>query len=386
MVHSAAFNEHSRHTLQPLVQASTLPGSCYTSTSWYEGELDKIFRREWLCVGRQERIPNAGDYFTISIGPEPVVVVRGRDGIVRAFSNVCRHRGCMVVSGAGNGKALVCPYHNWTYGLTGELISTPGRPNPMDDIEGFNREDYGLVELRVDSWGGFVFVNFWKDGPALRSWLGDLPDFLANYKFEEMHFEHELSYDVACNWKVYLENSMESYHSPILHRKHYADPSNPAPWTFEETKGPYEAMYSTGSVITFGNLPVIEGLSDKQRDGMFHIWVHPNLQIVATPTYMAYRHYLPRGPEKFQIVFNWCFPPAARDSSKFDEVANWYYAKSEAILQEDMEICPTVQEGLRSDLYTPGRFSPQEFIVHRIGRYVLERVLGDAASAPRAAE
>jgi choline monooxygenase len=360
-------------TQRPLAEASVLPPACYTSSEWLDLEVQTIFMREWICIGRQETIPKAGDYFTISVGNEPVAAVRGKDGIVRAFSNVCRHRASPVLTArSGNVKTLCCPYHCWTYSLDGRLFSTPGYPPPMEHVKDFNREEYGLFQLRLEAWAGFLFVNFDRDAPPLAEWLGDFPEFMKNYRFEEMIFQHSLRYDVECNWKVYLENSMESYHSPYLHRKH-VDPARPALWTFENSRGPYEAMYSTGSVVSFSGLPTIPGLSEKEQRGMYHVWVHPNLQIVATPTYMAYRHYFPKGPDKFEIIFNWCFPPEAIKAAPFSEVAQKYYAKSEEILLEDMEICPRIQQGLHSAFYRPGRYSTQEYIVHKIANYVLQR-------------
>jgi choline monooxygenase len=363
---------------RPIHQASTLQPWCYVSPEWYAREVEAIFRREWLCVGRAEQVPNPGDYLTIELIGEPIIIVRDDEGMVRALSGVCRHRGAVVAQGSGTCRAFQCPYHNWTYSLSGELLGTPGRPRPMDDVENFDHRDYGLVTIRLDTWEGFLFITFNPDPEPLRAWLGDLPDLLGRYRIGEMRFTHQGIYDVACNWKVYLENAFEAYHAATVHRKH-VDPTKPLIWTFEQPRGPYEAMYSRRSIVAYQGLPPIAGLSEKEREGMYHIWVHPSLQLIMTATYMKYRLYLPKGPEQLRLVENWTFPQSTVERADFSSVVGpAYYAKYEEIIHEDMVISPIVQKGLRSQYARPGRYSPQEHIVHRIANYIVDRVVGEA--------
>jgi choline monooxygenase len=365
-------------TRRPIHQASTLPPWCYVSSDWYERELETIFRREWLCVGRAEQVPEPGDYLTIELIGEPLIVVRDDERAVRAFSAVCRHRAAVVVQGSGTCRAFQCPYHNWTYSLKGELLGTPGRPRPMDDVENFDHTDYGLLPIRLETWRGFLFVTFDPTAEPVESWLGDLPELLERYDIAAMRFTHQGIYDVACNWKVYLENAFEAYHAATVHRKH-VDPATPLIWTFEKPRGPYEAMYSRRSIVAYQGLPPVDGLSEKEREGMYHVWVHPSLQLIMTPTYMKYRLYLPQGPQQLRLVENWTFPRATVAREDFGSVVGpTYYAKYEEIIHEDMVISPIVQQGQRSRLARPGRYSPQEHIVHRIANYVLDRVVGEA--------
>lgn len=374
--------EHYVATRRPLHQATPLPGWCYVAPEWYARELDTIFRKEWLCVGRLEQVSNPGDFFSIEIIGQPMIVVRDESGQVRVHSALCRHRGAIINESAGRCRAFVCPYHSWTYALSGKLVSTPGTPHPMSGVEGFDPSRYGLTPIRSDTWGGFIFVTFNADAPPLRTWLGDLPAFLAGYDLENMRWTHRDVYDVDCNWKVWLENAFENYHVPTIHRKHH-DPANPQNWTFEKTDGPWEAMYSRRSVVAYAGLPPIPGLDERKASGLFHIWVKPSVQIILTSSYMKFRQYLPQGPEKLRLYENWAFPKTTVERSDFGQIVGpEYYHKYSEIIREDLGINPNVQRAMRSGAYRPGRYSLEEYIVHRIANYVIDRVVGpDGAQA-----
>lgn len=365
-----------RANKRPVSQASVLPAHCYSSPDWYQDEIDKIFMKEWICVGRESQVQRKGDYFTIEIGREPLVIARDHKGALRAFLNVCRHRASKIVEGRGNARTFVCKYHCWTYNLDGELLVVPGQPNPMTGAEEFDRKMYGLIPLRIDSWGGFLFVTFSGAIAPLGEWLGDLPQFLENYRLQDMAVDHELSYDIDVNWKVFVENTMESYHAGFLHRK-FLSPDVDQAWRFLETKGPYEAMYSDKSIMNFGNLPPAAGLNEQQKAGLYHVWLHPNTTIHVTSTYMTYRRYLPRGVDRMTIMYAWCFLPEIRNHPDFEKVAKDYYQRSVDILSEDIAFIPNVQQGLSSSVWRPGRYSPTESIVHKLGNYVADKVAGD---------
>lgn len=362
-------------TCKEVEYASTLPAVCYTSPDWYGREMEGIFSTEWICVGREHKVAKKGDYFTTKIGDEPVVVVRDQQMTVRAFLNVCRHRGARIANGSGNTKTLVCGYHCWTYTLSGALIVVPGTPDPMIGAADFDRSKYGLLPIRLEIWEGFLFINFSEAARPLSEWLGGLPAFLRNYRLSKMVSHKELRFDVKVNWKVFVENTMESYHAGFVHSK-FLSPDVDQGWTFLETDGPYEAMYSDKSIMDFGNLPPMEGLDDRQASGLFHIWVHPNLTVHVSSTYMTFRQYIPVGPESMRIEYTWCFHPETIAHPEFPKVVEGYYQKSIDILAEDIEYVPIVQEGLRAHASRPGRYSPSEYIVHKIGKYVIEKADG----------
>jgi choline monooxygenase len=362
-------------TRRPLRQAGPLPAWCYADKDWYERELELIFRKEWLCVGRVEQIPNTGDYFTIEMIKQPLVVVRDGDA-VRVHLALCRHRGAIVAEGKGHCRSFVCPYHSWTYALNGQLVGIPGSPHPLAGVEGFRNDDYGLMPVRSDVWGGFIFITFNADAPPLKTWLGDLPSFLADYDIEQMQWTHTDTYEVDCNWKIWLENAFENYHVATVHRQHY-DPKNPQNWQFERPSGPWEAMFSKRSVVAYSGLPEIEGLSDDRKVGLYHIWLQPSLQIIITSSYMKYRQYLPDGPDKLRLYENWTFPRSTVERPDFkDIVGPEYYHKYSQIIREDLTINPVVQRAMQSGSFRPGRYSLEEYVVHRIGNYVIDKVVG----------
>jgi choline monooxygenase len=282
----------------------------------------------------------------------------------------------VIAAGSGNSMTLQCPYHRWTYALTGELLATPGRPHPMDDVAGFRAEDYGLLPLRTAEWGGFVFVNIDGEAPPLDLWLGDLPGWTLGYDFAGMTTVRRVSHIVGSNWKVFLENSFEPYHIPFLHQRQI-DPARPPVWGQGPAgNGPYMSLYSRDSLLSTRVFPVIETLQGPPAEGMFHVWLQPNLQIVATSSYMSYRQYLPLAPGKFELACGWCFPPATQALPGFAEAAAKVFEKSDAVMREDIDVCPQIQAGLGSSLYRPGRYAVQEAILHGMGLYVLDRVLG----------
>lgn len=379
--------EHYAASRLPLHQASPLPGWCYTSPEWYRKELDTMFRKDWLCVGRAEQVPKVGDYFSIEVIGQPLIVVRDDGNKVRVQSALCRHRGAIITEKAGHCRAFVCPYHSWTYNLSGKLMSTPGNPPPMAGVEGFRKEDHTLNQVRSELWGGFIFITFNDQAPPLRQWLGDLPDFLQGYDLESMVWTNKDVYEVDCNWKVWLENAFENYHVPTIHRDHY-DPANPQNWVFERTHGPWEAMSSKRSIVAYSGLPQAPGLDGDKASALYHIWIQPSLQIILTSSYMKFRQYLPEGPEKLRLYENWTFPRSTVEMPNFSDIVGPdYYEKYSQVVREDIAINPNVQRAMRSGAYWPGRFSLEEYVVHRIANRVLDSVIGpDGENQRRARE
>lgn len=375
--------DHYAATRLPLHEASPLPGWCYTSPEWYQREVDTMFRKDWLCVGRVEQVAERGSYYSVEVLGQPLIVVRDENDEVRVHSALCRHRGAIITEGAGKCRAFTCPYHSWTYAPSGKLLGTPGNPPPMAGVAGFKASEHGLRSIRSDIWAGFIFITFNADAEPLMTWLGDLPTYMASHKLDDMQWTHRDEYVVDCNWKVWLENAFENYHVPTIHRKH-VDPRNPQNWEFEKTQGPWEAMYSRRSIVAYSGLPEIEGIEPEKANCLFHIWVQPTLQIIVTSSYMKFRQYFPEGPEKLRLYENWTFPRSTVERSDFNEIVGpAYYEKYSQIVIEDLGINPNVQKAMRTGAYEPGRFSLEEYIVHRIANHVLDRVVGRDSEASR---
>ena len=211
-----ALEELAANVAQPFESAHAMPPSVYTSSEFMDREIDRIFARDWYCVGRADALSEPGDYVTAELARQPVVVLRDRDGDLRALSNVCLHRMSTMLEGRGRVGALSCPYHGWTYNLDGSLRGAPA----MTLNQGFCKESYRLPEVRCEEWLGWVFITLNPEAPKVSEQLGDVAAMVAGYDMtnytETFYEEHEWD----TNWKVLAENFMESYHPAGLSRRH----------------------------------------------------------------------------------------------------------------------------------------------------------------------
>ncbi len=194
-------------------EAESLPAWCYTSEEYYRLEVRNLFSRSWNFFGHVDQVAAPGDYIAVDYVGVPIVIVRGRDGEIRAFANNCRHRGTPVAGGEGNCRAFTCPYHGWVYDLDGGLHSAPG----MERARNFDPARHGLRRLRLETCGCFLFVNFDDDAPPLAEYLGNFPELMASYRLDELALARRRVHEVDCNWKVHIENAMEEYHLPMVH-------------------------------------------------------------------------------------------------------------------------------------------------------------------------
>lgn len=364
-------------TRRPVMEAETLPPLAYTSREFYDREVERIFMREWNFLGRADVIPRAGDYLTLEFAGVPLIVVRGADGVVRALANSCRHRGSLIVAGEGNCRAFRCPYHSWVYGLDGALVGT----QEMQRTVGFDPGQYGLVPVRLETWNGFLFVNFDGQQVPAAQYFGDLTEKLASYGMEDMVCVRRKTSDIACNWKIFVENAMEELHIATVHRKtihKYAPPETHAP---EAARGQYCALYSRHE----GTMALLEGevgfpriatLRGKPAEGTYFILLYPMTMLGCTTDTMWYLELRPHGPGRTTLVHGACFPRATVARPDFAEVSPRYFHRWDTTAAEDIEASQWQQVGLSSPLARPGRFSFRESLVHEIDNWVLDRVLG----------
>ena len=199
----------------PVNTAFSMPAGFYTSPEIFDLEREHIFRKRWMFTCREDMLSEPGSYRSFDTVCGPVMLVRGADGTLRAFANFCRHRGSILVEGEGIAKRFVCPYHVWTYSLDGALTSCPDMQHALD----FSKTDNGLIAIRLESWNGFAFINFDDAADDLMTSLGDLPQRMASHKLDRMRCTWRIEIINQCNWKLILENAMESYHTGILHRE-----------------------------------------------------------------------------------------------------------------------------------------------------------------------
>lgn len=370
---------HYEKVRLPLLEAETMPPWCYTSEAFYEREVDRLFMKVWNFLGRVEQVPHPGDYFTVDFAGISLIIVRDDSNEVRAFANTCRHRGSELLSGKGSCKAIVCPYHSWTYALNGRLVGAP----EMEQTAGFRKEDNGLIPLRLETWAGFIFVNFDPDAAPLDSYLGGLEDTIAPYRLEDMELMRRREYIMNCNWKLFVENAKESYHIKTVHKKtiqKYASAKTAGYWV-EEAKGEYCITFAQheGSMALLkgaAGFPVIESLKGRREaGGTYAPLIYPSTYLACTIDCAWYLELHPLGANRTRLVHGSLFPRSRRKLADFDTLAGNYYQRWDITTDEDIEASERQQRGLASPFSVAGRFSHREPLVHVIDNWILDRVL-----------
>lgn len=345
-----------------LENATTLPAEAFTSPDVYGREIEAIFLREWLCAGRVDQVPNPGDYFSLDLLGDRLVVVRGKDDEVRVLSRVCRHRAAEVVSGQGNARSFQCPYHSWSYQLDGALIGAPF----MESAEGFDRDACRLPALRSEVWEGWIFVNFDSQAAPLGPQLAPLSKLLARYQMSKMVAVETATFDSQFNWKVLTDNFMEAYHHIAIHRD-TLEPLFPAKRSnVPDNDGPYSVL----------NMPLTAGVeSGEAFDGLIAATVFPFHLFAPTLESLVWFQFLPGDFDRFQLRIFICFPPEVlADSEKAGEVQSLQdFVK--AIHHQDIGACETVWAGLQDRSFDSGPLSVLEKSIWQFNQWWIERMM-----------
>jgi len=354
----------------------TLPPACYVDEAVHQREVDAVFRKSWVGVGRVDRWKAAGDYTAFSLAGVPLVVLRDEAGALRAFANSCRHRGTPLLEGDGRCDHIICPFHGWTYGLDGRLGGAPR----MERAEGFHKGDYGLLPFRIEARDGFVSVCLGKDAPDLDDWLGDFSTMHAPWALGDMVSVRRRELEVDCNWKAFLEVFNDYYHLPYVHRD-TIDAVYDAPDDCDVVTGNYTTQFGTtqgtGGVLTDAQdetLPVNQSLTGRNRQGTRYTWVFPNMTFAAgTEAVWVYETY-PLGANRTRVGMTLCFPAeiAARDD--FETRVKPYYERADTLLDEDIPMLERQHLGLASPYAQQGRFSHLEPSVARFAGWYAERM------------
>jgi choline monooxygenase len=371
--------KHYEGVRKPLLEADTMPAFTYTSPEFYQREVERIWRKTWNFIGSADQIRNNGDYFTLNFAGVPIIVLRDHDGKMRAFANTCRHRGSELLEGKGNCKLIVCPYHSWTYELSGDLRGTP----EMDKTLNFNKADYALISIAIDTWGNFLFINFDKNPEPLKKHLGDLPEKLAPYRLENMALARRKSFQMDCNWKLFVENAKESYHIGTVHRatiNQYASAKAAGYWV-EKATGDYVVTFAQheGSMALLKGargFPTIESLEGRREaGGTYAPLIYPSTYLACTIDCAWYLEMHPISASKTYMVHGALFPRDRLDRPDFEEVAKNYYHRWDVTIEEDILASVRQQRGLETPFAPPGRFSHREPLVHEIDNWILDRVI-----------
>ncbi len=359
----------------------TLPYRCYLEPEVFAAERERLFARQWVLVGRDEDVARSGDWRRVEVVSEQLLLVRGEDGLLRAFANTCRHRGAELCPADGPvgghaGRVLRCPYHHWTYGLDGRLRAAPH----LDAVP----PGIALHEAAVSVWGGFVFVCLRPDdGSSLADQLGDTVEHTRNYPLAELRRGASVTYDVAANWKVIVENYNECYHCgpihpelcelvPAFRKGGGADlpwddgiPHREGAWTFTAS--------GTTTRASFPHLTEEERVRHKGR------LVYPNLLLSLSADHVVSFMLQPRSAGQTTVVCDFLFAPDELASPRFDPsdaVTFW-----DVVNRQDWRIGESVQRGMGSYAASRGWFAPMEDDSADIGRWYRRAMGGPLAGS-----
>ncbi len=343
----------------PLSQAKTIPSDWYTDPAATAAEREQVFARSWQYVGRADQVAMPGSYLTADLAGEPVAVIRGDDGALRAFFNVCRHRAAAVLTEpCGHASKLRCRYHGWTYDLTGRLRGTP----EFDGVEDFAKEDNGLPPVRVETLGPFVFVHLELPTVTLEHFLDPFPQWLARQDVAGLKFARRVEYDVPCNWKVYVDNYLDGgYHVNTVH------PALAGVLDYSQYR---VTLHPHCNVQTSPLVPGDGDAATATRTGTeaSYWWLFPNFMVNHYANVMDTNWVLPLGPDKCRVIFDYYFAEGCTP-----EFIGQSIAVAHQVQMEDEGVCRDVQRGLNSRSYRTGRFS----VKREAGGYHFHRLLAE---------
>ena len=353
-----------------------MPARAYTDPEWFGNEMERVFATMWLAACRTGDLERPGAFVRRDVAGASVLVVRHTDGTVRAFHNVCRHRGtrlCTQDHGRFPGS-IQCPYHAWTYGFDGKLIGAP----QMDDVDGFDRADYPLRAVACDTWDGHVFINLSDAPEPLASQLRDLPERFAPWRMHELKRARRIEYDIATNWKLVVQNYNECLHCPVLHpllnRMHHYLAAENVPTTDSYCGGGMGFKPGVETLSTDGKRrrDYLPGLGEHERGLVNYFAIYPNLLLTLHPDYMMTITIWPQEPGRTKLVAEWHFHP--------DEIAKAGFACEDAIVfwdrtnREDWEISEQSYLGISSRGYVPGPFAERERQLWEFDQFVLSKL------------
>jgi Rieske 2Fe-2S family protein len=360
--------------------AKTLPQQYFVSPEIFAEELEKIFATQWVLVGHESQLAEPGDYFLADIARESLIVAKDQQSFIRAFYNVCRHRGARLREDPnGHASAIQCAYHAWTYALDGRLIGAPH----MDETPGFRKADYSLRQAQLGVWEGFIFLNLADASTqrggyrSLEEWFAPLAGRFSRWNMPALRSAKRIEYDVRANWKLMFQNYSECYHCLGVH----PELSKISPYDSAEndlTEGPFLGGFmriNKGKSLTMSGstcaLPM-GNFGNEDFRFVFYYSIFPNMLLSLHPDYVMVHQLQPQSPERTLISCDWFFNPAAFEHSDFDPddaIEFWDMVNS-----QDWHVCELSQQGISSRAYEPGPYSARESIPAAWDNYYLRQI------------
>jgi glycine betaine catabolism A len=369
----------------------TLSGAYYTSAAVFAAEQQHVFESMWFCVVRTGDLADAGQFKKVQVGRESVLVVRGRDGVLRAFLNVCRHRGALLCN-EPEGRVrrnLRCPYHSWTYGLDGALVAAPNIGSLTDGDAGIDRRGYGLISVALREWLGYAWVCLSDEPPsfdeevvgAATHRLGDLRA-IDNYRIDTLQVGQRVVYDVAANWKLIVENFMECYHCATIHPELTRLVPEFARGQAAQTSvgrgaefGPDVAGFTVDGSAGFPTLPAVAAQQERRY---FAITVKPTVFINLVPDHIIFHRMFPMAPDRTVVECDWLYAPDVAATGDLSHSVELFHRVNE----QDFDACARTQPAMSSRAYRAGGvLVPAEHHIADFHRWVVSRI--GAPAEPR---
>lgn len=375
-------------------QMRALPLWCYTSPRFHEAEKEKIFLPAWNVLERTEIVPNPGDFHCMTFLDVSLIVAHGRDGKIRVFANTCRHRGALVAEGSGNCRAFRCPYHFWSYGLDGRLIGAPSyvdaEGKPL--IDASNKAEFGLAEIESGTWGGFIFVRFKEGAESLEQHLGCFVETLVSHRLEEMVCARKVVYEMDANWKCFVENYIDAYHIPYVHKDSLArwktteyrrsTPRGREYLSFAAHEGS-QLLLPGDEYRGFPPMPQIDG--DKAA-GTFFSTLRPGFMMTLGNDGALTFQSEPLSATKSRLTVSSLFPRAYLERDDFEALAENYYRRNAMVVEEDKVIALRQFAGIQSPYARIARLCKEETSLNLLANWILDQVIGPADQEKIAAE
>ena len=368
--------------LAPFGQSRMLPRAAYVDPAVFEWEQRNIFSG-WTCVGNAGDLAAVGAQKAVGTGPNAILLVRAEDDTVRAFANTCRHRGheLLACGATAKGRSIVCPYHSWSYRLDGRLRNAPG----FRDVDGFEPDEFGLAELRLANWHGWLFVDASGEDAEFSEHVAGLEDVVGPYHPEDLTIVARHSYELATNWKVIAENYQECYHCSTIHPE-LSRISPPTSGENLELKGSWMGGWmsivegaETMSLTGKSGGVTIQGLSEQELRSVMYLVGYPNLLVSLHPDYVMTHLMTPLAVDRTHVECAWAFPKDVAAKADFDPsyaVDFWDLTN-----RQDWAACESVQRGLTSPHARPGPLAPDEDGVYQFVTRVATAYSGAAGPA-----
>lgn len=369
----------------PTLEAHTLPPRAYHDQDVLDYEQDAFYAGGWVAIGREEDALEAGQYFLAPVAGENMIIMRGNDGVLRGFYNVCRHRGAVMIEDErGQMPRIQCPYHAWVYDLEGRLK----QPRHTELLVDFEPSEWGLVPARIGLWQGIVFIDLSGEAPPLEEFLGDIVTEFARFDLGALRRVRRIDYDVKANWKALVENFQECYHCPGVHPQlnritpynsgQYLPSDGASMNSFMDVLPQFETLSMTGDADGREPMP---GMTEDDHKRIYYSVVWPNMLYSLHPDYLMLHFITPLEPGRTLVRCEWYFEPremAKPDFNPEEAIEFWDLTN-----RQDWWVCELQQQGTKSRAYTAGRYSSMESSVHGFDLMVADRYAADGVMTPQ---